>query len=133
MNKSGTFLEERSTASISQKFLFLFFLKVGPNRSFIFSNEQNIHFILINSCLHWGLKPGPLAPQADDLTPQKLRVRRFQINDDSKNTITYKMTVRTVELQRFCHSVQHSLFLDCTSSPVTTIIPFYLKNVIKYE
>ena len=40
-----------------------FFLKVGPNCSFIFSNEQNLkQFILINSCLHRGLNPGLLAP-----------------------------------------------------------------------
>ena len=40
----------------------LIFLKVGLNWSFIFSNEQNI---LINSCLHRVVNPGPLAPLTD--------------------------------------------------------------------
>ena len=40
-----------------------FFLKVGPNRSFIFLKwtEHTIQFILINSCLHQVLNLGPLA------------------------------------------------------------------------
>ena len=36
------------------------FFKVGPNRSFIYSNEQNLQFIFINCCLHQVVNPGPL-------------------------------------------------------------------------
>ena len=48
----------------SINFCVLIFFKGSPFWSFIFSNEQNIqyNFILINSCLHCVLNPGPSAP-----------------------------------------------------------------------
>ena len=59
------------------------FFKVCSNWSFIFSNEQNIQFILLNCCLHRGLNPGPLAQMTYPLcygAPQHLLNFAFHFN-----------------------------------------------------